>query len=330
MIIAEIGQAHDGSLGMAHSYIDALAETGIDTIKFQMHYADYESSSLEKFRIKFSYEDKTRYDYWKRMEFSLEQWVELKNHCEDKNIEFLVTPFSLKAVDFLEKINVGKYKIGSGDTNNHLLLKKVAETSKPIILSTGMASFSEIDESIKLITKFNNKISLLQCTSKYPVEPQDWGLNVIEELKLKYKFPIGYSDHSGNISAVMAATALGADIVEFHVCFDHMMFGPDTSSSLTINEVRLLAEGVKQIRLSLNNPVNKSDLKGLEQNRKLFSRTIVVNKDLKKGHRIDFDDLEAVKPGGNGLGPTEFNNIIGKKLTCNKRSFSFVDEEDLC
>ena len=119
-LIAEIGQAHDGSLGIAHSYIDALANTGVSTIKFQMHIAEAESSIYEPFRVNFSYEDKTRYDYWKRMQFSIEQWSELKRHCEDKGLEFLVSPFSLAAVEILEKLDIKRYKIGSGEVNNNL------------------------------------------------------------------------------------------------------------------------------------------------------------------------------------------------------------------
>ena len=111
-IIAEIGQAHDGSLGILHSFIDAIASTGVDAVKFQVHIADAESSVEEPFRVKFSYQDKSRYDYWKRMELSIDQWIEVKSHCEEKNVEFLASPFSCAAVELLEKIKVKRYKIG--------------------------------------------------------------------------------------------------------------------------------------------------------------------------------------------------------------------------
>ena len=330
MIIAEIGQAHDGSLGMAHSYIDAIARIGVDTIKFQMHLADYESSQEEKFRINFSYEDKTRFEYWKRMEFSFNQWEGLKKHCDDKKINFLVTPFSLKAVDYVEKLQVEKYKIGSGDTNNHLLLKKVSETDKPIILSTGMSTFEEIDKSVNFITNINKKLSILQCTSNYPVSPENWGLNVINQLKIKYNYPIGYSDHSGDISAIMAATALGAEIVEFHVAFDKNMFGPDSSSSLNLAEVKLLVDGIKKIRKSTRNPIDKSVNSKLGKNKTLFSRSITVNKNLEKNHKLTIKDLETTKPGGFGIDPIDFDSVIGKKLKHNKTKMSFLEKKDLC
>ena len=162
-IIVEIGQAHDGSLGILHSYIDALSKTGIDAIKFQTHIADAESSPQEPFRVNFSYEDKTRFDYWKRMEFTFEQWLEIKKHCDEVGLEFISSPFSIAAVDLLEKINVKKYKIGSGEVTNYLMLDKIAKTGKDIILSSGMSSFNELDDVFKFLSAYNKKISVLQC-----------------------------------------------------------------------------------------------------------------------------------------------------------------------
>ena len=128
-IIAEIGQAHDGSLGLLHSYIDAVSKTGVDAIKFQTHIAEAESSEFEPFRVKFSYEDDTRLDYWKRMEFTLDQWKQIKEHCDEVGLEFMSSPFSNAAVDLLEEVGVKRYKIGSGEVNNFLLLEKIAKTN---------------------------------------------------------------------------------------------------------------------------------------------------------------------------------------------------------
>ena len=126
-IIAEIAQAHDGSLGIAHSFIDALKDTGVDAVKFQTHMAEAESSDFEPFRVNFSYVDKTRFEYWKRVEFNFEEWKGLKEHCDQNNLEFMSTPFSNSAVDLLEKLSVKRYKIGSGDVGNFLLLEKLQE-----------------------------------------------------------------------------------------------------------------------------------------------------------------------------------------------------------
>src|SRR6056297_1158094 len=239
-LIAEIAQAHDGSLGIAHSYIDALADAGVDAVKFQTHIAEAESSRHEPFRTNFSYEDETRFDYWNRMEFTPEQWGGLKKHCDDKNVEFLSSPFSNAAVDLLEKVGVKRYKIGSGEVNNFLLLRKIAETGKPIILSSGMSSFSELNRTMDFLSKYENDLSVLQCTTAYPTNPEQWGLNIITELKKRYDIPVGFSDHSGDIYACLAATSLGAEILEFHAVFDKQLFGPDAKASLTIDKIKRL------------------------------------------------------------------------------------------
>ena len=130
-LIAEIGQAHEGSLGILYSYIDAIATTGVDAVKFQMHIAEAESSEFEPFRVSFSLEDKTRYDYWKRMGFTLEQWKAIKQYCNKVGLDFICSPFSNLAVDWLEEIGVKYYKIGSGEVNNFLILEKIAKTGSP-------------------------------------------------------------------------------------------------------------------------------------------------------------------------------------------------------
>jgi N,N'-diacetyllegionaminate synthase len=157
-IIAEIGQAHDGSLGILHSYIDAIAATGVDAIKFQTHIAEAESSMAEPFRVNFSYEDVTRYDYWHRMSFTKEQWIGIKEHCEKVGLEFISSPFSQAAVDLLESIGVTRYKIGSGETSNFLMLEKIAKTGKPIILSSGMSSYEELDATLEFLAPFANEM----------------------------------------------------------------------------------------------------------------------------------------------------------------------------
>ena len=257
MIIAEIGLSHEGSLGTAHSYIDALAKTEVDTIKFQTHVAEAESSENENFRVAFSKQDQSRMDYWERTSFKQDDWFGLVDHCNDVNIEFLSTPSCIAAIDILEKLNVARYKVGSGDTTNYLLLKKIGETKKPIILSTGMSSYDEIKSSISFIEKFGNPLTLMQCTSKYPTKSNDWGFNVIKELKNQFNLPVGFSDHSGTIYPCLAAAALGADMFEFHVVFDKGQFGPDVSSSLTINQVKTLSKGIRAIKSAIKNPIDK-------------------------------------------------------------------------
>ena len=328
-LIAEIGQAHEGSLGIAHSYIDALAETGVNAVKFQTHIADAESSENEPFRIKFSYEDQTRFDYWKRMEFTTDQWKGLKKHCEEKGLEFISSPFSNAAVDILESIGVKRYKIGSGEVLNFLMLDKIGRTGKPIILSSGMSSYDELDQSISFLKKFNNDITILQCTSKYPTSPEDWGLNVLQELKNKYHFPVGYSDHSGDIAACLAAATLGAEILEFHVAFDKRIFGPDAKSSLTIDQIKLLVKGVQDIYTALNNPINKNDNIQYKSIKQIFEKSLAINRDLKMGEQIEFDMLEAKKPKGYGIDAINYQKVIGKKIRKDMKQWQFINGSDI-
>ncbi|MGV3697948.1 N-acetylneuraminate synthase family protein [Flavobacterium sp.] len=328
-LIAEIAQAHDGSLGILHSYIDAVAKTGVQAIKFQMHIAEAESSIHEPFRVKFSKEDATRYDYWKRMEFSLEQWKGIKAHCDEVGLDFICSPFSNKAVDWLEEIGIHTYKIGSGEVNNLLLLEKVTQTGKPMIISSGMSSFAELDQTVQFLKGKNAPFSILQCTTAYPTKPEQYGLNVISELKNRYDVPIGFSDHSAKIATGIAAVALGAEILEFHAVFNRDMFGPDAIASLTLEETKQLAEAINEIHLAQKHPIDKNSNTDFKELKSIFEKSLAINKDLPKGYTITFGDLESKKPNGFGISAKDFKNVIGRKLANNKTKWDFLNEEDL-
>lgn len=328
-IIAEIAQAHDGSLGILHSYIDALADAGVDAIKFQTHIAEAESSTYEQFRVNFSYVDKTRYDYWKRMEFSLDQWKEIKAHCDSKGIEFMSSPFSNLAVDWLEEVGIMQYKIGSGEVSNLLLLERIAKTHKPVILSSGLSDWAELEQAIEFLKEKDVEVSVLQCTTAYPCPPEKWGLNVIQELKDKFKLKTGYSDHSGTPTACIAAASMGAEILEFHVVFDKRMFGPDASSSLTIDEVKYMVQAVRQIEIAKNNPLQKEISASHNELKIMFGKSLAINKDLKNGHILTVDDLEGKKPGDKGIPAKDFKSVVGKKLKVDKNKWEFLKHEEL-
>lgn len=328
-IIAEIAQAHDGSLGLLYSYIDAVAQTGVQAIKFQLHLAEAESSIHEPFRVKFSYEDATRYDYWKRMEFTLEQWKEVKKHCDEVGLDFICSPFSNKAVDWLEEIGVHTYKIGSGEVNNFLLLEKIAQTQKPVIISSGMSNWDELDQSVAFLKSKQCLFSILQCTTAYPTQPQQYGLNVIDELRKRYQVPVGFSDHSAKVATAIAAVALGAEIIEFHVVFDRSMFGPDAKSSLTLTETKQLVASVNEIYTALKNPIVKNNNEHFGELKSIFEKSLAINKDLPSGYILTFDDLESKKPKGYGISAADFQNVIGRKLKVSKAQWDFLKEEDL-
>jgi len=329
-IIAEIGQAHDGSLGILHSYIDAVSKTNANAIKFQTHIAEAESSPQEKFRINFSYEDKTRQEYWNRMSFELKSWIEIKEHCEDCGLEFLSSPFSIAAVDLLEEIGVDKYKIGSGEISNYLMLDKIAQTGKEVFISSGMSDFNELDLAVKRFLKSNNKINILQCTTKYPTSYEDIGLNVIKELEAKYpKYNIGLSDHSGSIYPSLAATTLGASVIEVHVVFDKQMFGPDSSSSITIQELSSLCDGVEAINTMLDFPINKNVLRSTSSLKSNFAKSLSINSSVRKGEILTLDMLESKKPGGQGISASEYENILGKKFIRDLDKWAFLNKKDV-
>lgn len=329
MIIAEIGQAHDGSLGTAHAYVDALADSGVDAIKFQTHIADAESSIHEPFRVKFSKQDATRMDYWRRMEFTLAQWKELKQHADERDIELISSPFSNLAVDWLEEIGVKRYKIGSGEVSNFLMLDKICKTGKPIILSSGMSSWKELDATVNYIAQSGNPLSILQCTTAYPTSPTQWGLNVIQELKERYQLPVGFSDHSGDIFACLAAASQGAEIFEFHVVFDKRQFGPDTPASITIDQTKRLVAGIHQIKEAIKSPIKKEEISHFTDVKKIFEKSLAINKDLKAGDILTIDYLESKKPRGFGIAPSEFEKVLGKKLKNDLSKWDFLNWSDL-
>ena len=329
LIIAEIAQAHDGSLGIAHSYIDALAKTGVDAVKFQTHIAHAESSEFEQFRVNFSYEDETRYDYWSRMEFTMDQWLGLKQHCEEKGLEFISSPFSIEAVELLEKLDVKRYKIGSGELTNYLMLDRIAKTNKPIILSSGMSDWQELDDTVNFLNSYGNSLSIMQCTTAYPTKPEQWGLSCIAQMKQRYHLPVGFSDHSADIYACLAAKTLGAELLEFHVVFDKSMFGPDAKASLTLDDTAKLVKGIREIDVALNTDYQKSNAEHFTALKTMFGKSLAVRKLVNKGEVIKIEDLESKKPGDRGIPAKLYREILGKKWSKNLEANTFITLEDI-
>jgi len=313
-IIAEIAQAHDGSLGTAHSYIDAVADAGADAIKFQTHIAEEESTLDEPFRVKFSQQDATRYDYWKRMEFTEEQWEGLSKHAREKGIIFLSSAFSVKAVEILREIGMPAWKVGSGEVWSEELLNAMSQNGSPILLSTGMSTYSEIEATVNRIKERGLPFAVFQCTSKYPISLEEVGLNVIGEIRRRFKCPAGLSDHSGSIFPGLAAMALGVDLLEVHVTFHKKMFGPDVPASVTLDELRLLVEAGDAFHGMFSNPVDKDKVaESLSKTKSLFTKSLAPTRKLPAGTVLKIDMLTLKKPG-TGIPSTELNNIIGRRL----------------
>jgi N-acetylneuraminate synthase len=327
-IVAEVAQAHDGSLGTAHAYIDAVAKTGADAIKFQTHIATAESTPEEPFRVKFSRQDATRYDYWQRMEFTAEQWRGLVDHAQERGLIFLSTPFSFAAVDLLESIGVPAWKVGSGEVNNFPMIARMACTGKPVLLSSGMSPWVDLDAAITHVRRCGAPVAVFQCTTSYPCPPEKLGLNVMAELRERYGCPVGLSDHSGNIYAGLAAATLGANLLEVHVVFSRECFGPDTPASVTTVELKQLVEGIRFVETALTHPVDKEAMASeLTELRQVFGKSIVSTIDLPTGHQLREMDVALKKPG-TGIPAARLSEVVGRTLARAVAANTLLSEDD--
>ncbi len=329
LVIAEVAQTHDGSLGQAHAFIDAIANAGADAVKFQTHIAAAESTPGEPWRVKFSPQDTTRYDYWQRIEFSEEQWQGLKNHSDDRGLLFLSSPFSIEAFELLRRIGTRVWKIASGEIGNLPMLDVIAATGDPIILSSGMSPWSELDDAVARFSPATPK-AVLQCTTEYPCPPERVGLNLLDELRVRYDCATGLSDHSGKIYAGLAAASLGAEVLELHVTLSREMFGPDVIASVTTKELHTLVNGIRDIELMLANPVEKSSAaERCEPLRKIFTKSLYASSFIPEGTVVDLSHFQLKKPGI-GISAAELPSVIGKRLRRDLeagQALSFADLE---
>lgn len=329
LVIGEVGQGHDGSLGIAHAFIDAIAAAGADAVKFQTHIAASESTPAEPFRVKFTQQDPTRYDYWKRMEFTEDQWRGLAQHADERGLLFLSSPFSTEAAELLLRVGVPMWKIASGELTNTPLIDRILHTRLPVLLSTGMSSLVEIDAVVKRVKAHDSPFAVLQCTTAYPCPPEKVGLNLIPFFRNRYDCPVGLSDHSGTIYPGLAAAALGIDVLEVHVTFTREMFGPDVAASVTAAELRQLVQGVRYIETVRANPVDKDAVaREMAPLRSVFTKSVVARMNLKAGTLLREEQLAAKKPGG-GIPASRLQEMIGRRLRRDVLADQQLREDDL-
>ena len=328
LIIGEVAQAHDGSLGAAHAYIDAIADAGADVVKFQTHIAASESTKQEPWRVKFSYEDDLRYDYWERMQFTQEQWKGLKDHAEDRGLVFLSTPFSVDAAKMLDRLGMTMWKISSGEVSDPWLLEFILSTKKPIIFSTGMSTEEEVDCYAKNLTSHAAQFALLQCTTNYPVAPERVGLNILEQFLNKYPI-VGLSDHYGEMWPSLSAVTMGAKIIEVHVCLSKYDFGPDVPASLTQEKFAEMIRGIRYISKLKKNPVDKDAVSSeLSRNSQIFAKSVCANTPIAKGTVLTREMLALKKPA-NGIPAREVESIIGKTVNRDFEIDDFIKYSDI-
>ncbi len=328
-VIAEVAQSHDGSLDVAHDYIDAIASAGAHGVKFQTHMAAAESTPHEPWRVKFSAQDESRYDYWKRMEFSEAQWAELRSHAVEKNLLFVSSPFSDEAVNLLERVGVDAWKIASGEVGTLPMLEKIAATGKPVLLSTGMSSWAEIDAAVDILRAGKGTFAVMQCTSVYPTPPEKTGLNVIPELRQRYDCAVGLSDHSGTIYPALAAVAAeGIEVLELHVTFNRDGSGPDVPASVTFEELRQIMEGIDFMETARRHPLDKdAQARELEELRAIFNKSIVAATDLAAGTILASEHLCLKKPGS-GLSAVRLDEVVGSTLKRDVAKDALLSEDD--
>lgn len=310
MIIAEFGSVHDGSFGNACKLIEAAAKSGANVVKFQTHIP--EAETLKNAPSPVYFKGEPRFEYFQRTGFTKTQWKELKSVCDHNRVKFLSSPFSLEAVELLEEIGVDLYKIPSGEVTNTPMLELISKTNKPVILSSGMSNYNELDKAYEILRSCKDLI-IMQCTSQYPCPPERIGLNVLNELKLRYNVKIGFSDHSMGYAASFAAAALGTYIIEKHFTFSRLMYGSDASISMEPNEFLIFTKGLQDIWTMLDNPIDKNDLDCYKEMKMVFQKSIVSSRNLNKGHSIKFEDLAFKKPG-DGIPANEWEYLIGKRL----------------
>ena len=313
-VIAEVGSVHDGSFGNALKLIELAAECGADVVKFQTHIA--EAETLKDAPMPTFFKGEPRYEYFKRTGFSHNHWRRLKAKCDEQQIEFLSSPFSIEAVELLEELEVKRYKIPSGEVTNIPLLKVVAETKKPVLLSSGMSTWKELDEAVKTLQNIHNDIVVMQCTSEYPCSFENAGLNILWEMKERYQLPVGFSDHTLSNYTAFAAVTIGATVIEKHLSFSRKMYGSDAKHSLVPKEFTDLVNGIRAIEIALSTSVNKDEMANRMSNMKdVFQKSIVSIVEIPKGTVISKEMIGFKKPG-TGIPAKDVVQIIGK---CTKR-----------
>jgi N,N'-diacetyllegionaminate synthase len=314
LIIAEVGLSHDGSLGLAHAFIDEIARGGADAVKFQTHIAEAESTPAEPFRVKFSRQDTTRYEYWKRIAFTETQWKGLADHARDKGLVFLSSPFSIEAVELLARIGMSIWKVGSGEVSTLPMLDTMIATGKPIILSSGMSDLAELDKAVERVRRAGRPLAVLQCTTAYPCPPERIGLNMIPFFRERYGCFVGLSDHSGTIYPGIAAATLGADVLEVHVTMSRAMFGPDVPASVTMEELRQLVDGIRFVEKMRAHPVDKDAIaREMAPLRAIFNKSLVARERLAAGTVLTANHLALKKPG-TGIPAEQLPEMIGRRL----------------
>lgn len=307
-IIAEVGSVHDGSLGNACKLIELAADCGATAVKFQTHIAEAETlpdAPAPKF-----FNSESRWTYFERTAFSPNEWETIRRTCQDNGVKFVSSPFSTQAVSLLESVDVQAYKIASGEVTNLPLLERVAETQKPVYVSSGMNSWQELDCAVEVLTS-SCPVVVMQCTSMYPCPPENVGLNVLDLMRDRYRLTIGFSDHTEGHAAAFAAAARGAKVIEKHITFSRWMYGSDAQFGMEPKDFAYFVRGIREIWQMLDAPVDKDNLEQFQDVRQIFQKSIVTAQNIPVGTKLSRKHLDFKKPGS-GIPASDYRSLLGR------------------
>lgn len=334
IIIAEAGVNHNGDLGIAKKLVDIASNSGADYVKFQTFKAE---TIVSKIATKAKYQidtvlnkNETQYEMLKKLELSEDDHFKLFEYCNSKKIKFLSTAFDLEGLDFLNDLGIDLMKIPSGEITNFQYLKKIASFNKPIVLSTGMASLSEIEKALNVLrtTKnSNSEITVLHCNTAYPTPMHDVNLHAMINIKDKFGVNVGYSDHTLGIEVSIASVALGAEIIEKHITLDKNLEGPDHKSSLNPNEFKQMVKSIRNIDIACSGSGIKTVTESEKVNKLHSRKSIHLKNSLSKGDVIKESDLIMLRPG-DGISPMEINKVLGSIINKNISKYSKINFND--
>jgi N,N'-diacetyllegionaminate synthase len=313
-IIAEAGVNHNGSIENAKRLIEKAKESGADAVKFQTFKAE---KVMSRYAEKAEYQkqstgaDETQLDMVKKLELSFDEFNMLKNYCDKVGIRFMSTPFDHDSIEFLDKLGMEIWKIPSGEITNLPYLIRIAQLKKPVILSTGMSTMEDINNAI-VVLKENGvgELTVLHCTTEYPTPFSDVNLKAMLSIKEKFNVNVGYSDHTKGIEVPIAASALGALVIEKHFTLDNTMEGPDHKASLEPDELKKMVDSIRHIELALGSGV-KEPAKSEIKNMKIARKSIIAKKGIKAGEAFTEENLTVKRPG-NGISPMKWFEVIGE------------------
>jgi len=320
-IIAEAGVNHNGSIEIAKKLIDEASMAGADAVKFQTFNS---SQIVTKYAQKADYQklnsdnNETQLLMLKRLELNESMHLKLIEHCSKRKINFLSTAFDIESIKLLFELGQECFKIPSGEITNLPYLRCIGQFNKNIILSTGMSTMNEIEDAIGVIEKSGtprSKITILHCTTEYPAPFNDVNLLAMKSIRKKFGVNVGYSDHTAGIEIAIAASALGASVIEKHFTLDRNLPGPDHKASLEPPQLKLMIESIRNIEVSLGNGVkalSPSEMKNL----KLVRKSIVTTKAIKEGELFTNENIATKRPG-TGISPMRWDEVLGKKAIRN-------------